>query len=308
MAQIGVMTTEFEGPDLEVVAEQIAAHQITAVQLQLGSVLSDVSRSDALLLGLDTFGDRLNEELATSSRHVLAAHGITIAAVDGTYNMIHPDVRRRERNRERLITLIELAPAFGTDVVAVCTGSRADVMWQPSAANQSEDAWRDLVEQLRIAARVAERVGVRIAFEPEYNNVVDSAQRARRLIDELASPAVQVVMDMANLFHHGDLARMDDHVSEVFEVLGADIVLAHAKDLDHDGDAGGRAAGEGMLDYPRYLSELQNSGFDGTVVLHQLNELAPDRLGRAFRHVRESAPVGYLDAVPTPPGAHSSMS
>ena len=302
MAQIGVMTTEFDGPSLEVVAAQIAAHQISTVQLQLGSVVPEVPRSAALLLGLDTLGDRLTEEVASSSRRVLAEHEITIAAIDGTYNMIHPDVRRRRRNLERLIALIELAPTFGTDVVAVCTGSRADVMWQPSTANQAEDAWRDLLDQLRVAARVAERVGVRIAFEPEHNNVVNSAQRARRLIDELASPAVKVVMDMANLFHRGDLARMDEHFSEVFEVLGADIVLAHAKDLDHDGDAGGRAAGEGMLDYPRYLSELRNSGFDGTVVLHQLNELAPDRLDRAFSHVRESAPTGYLDPAPAPPG------
>lgn len=297
MAQIGVMSTEFDGPSLEVVAAQIAAHGITTVQLQLGSVVPDVSSSDALLLGLDVLGDRISKGLASSCRQVLAAHGITVAAVDGTYNMVHPDAERRRRNLARLIALIKLAPTFGTDVVAVCTGSRADVMWQPSGANQAESAWRDLLDQLRIAARVAELAGVRIAFEPEHNNVVDSAQRARRLIDEVASPAVKVLMDAANLFHHGDLARMREHLSEVFALVGADIVLAHAKDLDHDGDAGGRAAGEGLLDYPLYLSELRACGFDGTVVLHQLHELAPDRLDRAFRHVRKSAPVGYLDPV-----------
>jgi sugar phosphate isomerase/epimerase len=87
---------------------------------------------------------------------------------------------------------------------------------------------------------------------------------------------------------------MHDHLRESFELVGHDIVLAHAKDLDHDGDAGGRAAGLGMLDYPFYLSLLQSSGFDGAIVLHQLKELVPDGFASAFRHVRDNAPAGYL--------------
>jgi len=51
-----------------------------------------------------------------------------------------------------------------------------------------------------------------------------------------------------------------------------DIVLAHAKDLDHDGEAGSLAAGTGRLDYPLYLSLLQQAGFTGPVILHGLTE------------------------------------
>ena len=73
------------------------------------------------------------------------------------------------------------------------------------------------------------------------------------------------------------------------------VLLAHAKDLDHDGDAGGRAAGCGQLDYGAVLAELAAAGFDGTIVLHQLAELAPDRIGEAVDHVRRHAPecVGH---------------
>ena len=39
-----------------------------------------------------------------------------------------------------------------------------------------------------------------LAFEPEHNNVVNSARRARRLIDDLGSPALKVLMDGANIF------------------------------------------------------------------------------------------------------------
>jgi sugar phosphate isomerase/epimerase len=47
---------------------------------------------------------------------------------------------------------------------------------------------------------------------------------------------------------------MRDKLREAFDLLGNDIALAHAKDLDHDGEAYHLAAGEGLLDYPLYLS------------------------------------------------------
>ena len=294
MAKIGVMTTEFDAPTLEDAADRIAEHGISSVQLQLGSVVRDVPTSQSLLRGLDVLGERLSDDLASHAREVLAARGIGVAAVDGTYNMIHPDPARRARNLDYLLRLIDLTHGFGTDIVTLCTGTREDIMWRPSTANQSEDAWRDLLAPMRIAADAAERAGVRLAFEPEHNNVVDSARRARRLMDEVGSPAVKVLMDGANIFHRGDLDRMRDHLSEAFDLVGADIVLAHAKDLDHDGDAGGRAAGQGQLDYSFYLAELQAHGFDGTLVFHQLTELAPDRFDVAFRYVRDRAPDGYL--------------
>ena len=48
--------------------------------------------------------------------------------------------------------------------------------------------------------------------------------------------------------------------------------MAHAKDLDHDGDAGHVAAGHGKLDYEHYLSLLNTYGFKGPLFLHGLSE------------------------------------
>ena len=90
-----------------------------------------------------------------------------------------------------------------------------------------------------------------LAFEPEVNNVVDSAKKARRLLDEVGSPLLKVTMDAANLFHAGELAHMSDVLDQAFALVGRDIVMAHAKDLSRDGDAGHEAAGHGKLDYGR---------------------------------------------------------
>lgn len=55
-------------------------------------------------------------------------------------------------------------------------------------------------------------------------------------------------------------------------LIGKDVVLAHAKDLDHDGDAGHLAAGKGKLDYDRYVSLLHRQAFRGPLLLHGLSE------------------------------------
>jgi sugar phosphate isomerase/epimerase len=77
-------------------------------------------------------------------------------------------------------------------------------------------------------------------------------------------------MDGANLFHAGELPRMRAVLDEAFALLGGDIVLAHAKDLDRDGEAGHLPAGTGLLDYPYYLRLIARSGFSGDLVLHAL--------------------------------------
>ncbi len=57
------------------------------------------------------------------------------------------------------------------------------------------------------AVKIADRHEVTLAFEPEINNVVNSVCKARRLLDEIDSPWLKVVIDPANLIRPGELRR-----------------------------------------------------------------------------------------------------
>ena len=198
---------------------------------------------------------------------------VTISALSGTYNMIDPDVEKRHAGLRMLRSVAEQCAPMGTSVITICTGSRdPDSMWRAHPDNNTPGAWRDLVESMKQALEVAEEYEVTLALEPEVANVVDSAQKARRLIDEMQSPYLKVCMDGANIFHKGELPKMREILDEAFALLGDDIALAHAKDLDRDGQAGHLAAGTGLLDYDQYLGLLKESGYDGAVVLHGLSE------------------------------------
>ena len=295
MARLGVLTSEFERPSLEETLDAVAGHGIGAVQFQLGSAVPSIPLRDSLQRGLDVLGPHLSPSLCADIREQLAKRDIALAAVDGTFNMVHPDRDRRWANLGHLVELIGYCDALGTSTVTLCTGSREDIMWRRHPDNDSPEALADLVEVMRAAARAAEEHGVILALEPEVNNVISSAPRARQLIDEVGSPAVKVVMDPANIFKAGELPQMQDKLHEAFRLLGDDIAVAHAKDLDHDGEAGHLGAGEGRLDYPLYLSLLQASGFGGTIVLHQMHHLSDAGVDGCFAFVRREAPAGFLD-------------
>ena len=198
---------------------------------------------------------------------------IHIAALSGTYNMIDPDIQKRDAGLQMLRYVASQCELLGTSVITLCTGSRdPHSMWHAHPDNNSESAWQELVESMQKALEVAEEFSVTLAFEPEVSNVIASAQKARGLLDEMSSPYLKVVMDGANIFHKGELPKMREILDEAFALLGDDIALAHAKDLDRDGHAGNLAAGTGMLDYDQYIGLLSEVGYDGAVVLHGLSE------------------------------------
>jgi len=193
------------------------------------------------------------------------------------YNMIHPDVAQREDGLKKLGVLAPACKRLGTSVIALCTGTRnPKMMWLPHPDNHTPEAWKDLVDSMGQALQIAEEYDVTLAFEPEVDNVVDSAKTARRFLDEMGSPNLTIIMDCANIFHTGELPRMAEILDEAFELLGKDTVFTHGKDLDHDGSAGHLPAGKGLLDYGRYLALIDGLGFDSPLILHGLSEAQVD--------------------------------
>ncbi|WEX10612.1 sugar phosphate isomerase/epimerase [Chelativorans sp. AA-79] len=219
--------------------------------------------------GLPSMPEAVAPEVAAAVARAARANGIAIAAVSGTYNMIHPDPAVRADGLRRLAVLAEASSALGTDLITLCTGTRdpAD-QWRAHPDNRTPEAWRDLLVEMEKAVLLAERHDVRLGVEPELANVVDSAEKARRLIDEIGSPRLVVVLDPANLFEEALLPRQREIVSEAIGLLAGRIVMAHAKDRD----AAGRfvTAGRGVLDYKHYLARLKAAGFSGDLVTHGL--------------------------------------
>ena len=259
--QLGIHVNTFRRPTLEETLDAVADHGLECVHFNMAAA------------GVPSMPERISDELCTRIAQAMAKRNIVMASLSGTFNMIHPSIDVRHAGLRRLDAIASRARELGTSLIALCTGTRdPDNMWHPHPDNATPEAWADLVATTYKALNIAEQHHVTLGIEPEVSNVVDSPAKARRLLNEMHSPRLKIIIDAANLFHAGDLPRMKEILDEAFELLGKDIILAHAKDLDRDGQAGHIPAGSGVLDYDHYRGLLDNAGYDGAVILHSLHE------------------------------------
>jgi sugar phosphate isomerase/epimerase len=260
MMMPGIFARTFSRPTLEENLDAIVHYGLHHVQYNLSCA------------GLPTLPDSIDPSLVERIRKEIVAHGITIDALSGTYNMIHPDPDERKAGLRRLRVLATACKGMGTSIITLCTGTRdATDMWRWHPDNSSESAWADLCLVMEQALQIAEDENVILAFEPEQANVIYSAPRARRLLDTLRSPRLKVVIDPANLFSPDSVQKLPNILDEAFALLGPDIVIAHAKDRLPDGTV--TPAGNGILDYNHYLRLLRSINFEGPLILHSLDEV-----------------------------------
>jgi sugar phosphate isomerase/epimerase len=210
--------------------------------------------------------------------------------------MIDPIRDRRVAGMRRLRQLAGACALLGTKIITLCTGTRdPDDMWRAHPANGRPDAWADLLAGMEQALAVAEEHDLSLAVEPETANVIDSPAKARRLLDELRSPRLKIIIDPANLFHVEDLPNQRAVLDAAFDFLGPDIVLAHAKDVRVVGGVVHHVAtGTGALDYPHYLGLLRH--LPVPLIVHGLAEAEVERslafLGEALAAAQWDAPAG----------------
>lgn len=222
-------------------------------------------------VGLPSMPDKIHAETAQSIAQASTATGIAIVAISGTYNMIHPELSVRQNGARSLAHIIASARAMGTGLVTLCTGTLdPDDQWRAHPDNRSPKAWQDLRAEMAAALTVAETAGVDLGIEPELANVVSSATLARKLIDELKSPRLKVVLDAANLFERAPPAEVAATVERAVDLLADRIVMAHAKDRRADGAF--CAAGNGVIDFAHFVRCLRRAGFGGPLVTHGLSE------------------------------------
>jgi sugar phosphate isomerase/epimerase len=239
-------------------------------------------------LELPSMPDSIEPGAARSVAVASDATRVSIAAVSGTYNMIHPDRSVRSQGLARLEVLAASCADMGTRLITLCTGTRdAQDQWRWHPDNASEAAWSDLRAEMEAAIAIAERFDIELGIEPELANVVSGARAARRLLDEMNSQRLRIVLDPANLFEVADRSERHRLIDEAVDLLAAEIGMAHAKDRHADGNFA--AAGQGVVDFPHFIGRLKAAGFDGPLITHGLTEAEAPGVGAFLRSVLEAS-------------------
>jgi sugar phosphate isomerase/epimerase len=276
--KLGIFAKTFEGTDPALVLKAVANAGFSSTQYNMACS------------GLAPMPDEINEEQARSVTDAAVAAGVEVVAVSGTYNMIHPDLAVRQAGHRRLAVLAKRCAAMSTGLITLCTGTRDPVdQWNAHPDNNTLEAWRDLLEAMGTAIEIADRYDVDLGIEPELANVINSATKARQLIDELKSPRLKIVLDPANLFEVETQEEQQTIVSAAIDLLADRIVMAHAKDRSSDGRFA--TAGKGVLDYNHYLRRLSAIGFEGSLVTHGLSAAEAEGVA-AFLNAKLKSSIG----------------
>lgn len=257
--KLGIFETVFLRPTLAESFRAVALAGFSCVQFDFQSA------------EVDPWSGPIDNNLVDEIRSAAEAAPVRIPAVSGTFNMAHPDSGTRARGLRGFEQVAAQATALGAAYVTLCTGTRAmSSMWAFHHDNSTPGAWSDMLDSVRSALTIAERYDLTLVVEPEPANVVSSAVNARRLLDELGHDQLKIVVDPANIVLSDRSRSPETVLAESFELLGPDIVLAHAKDVDERG--GFCAAGTGVVPWVLYRKLLEGIGYDGDVIFHTLTE------------------------------------
>jgi sugar phosphate isomerase/epimerase len=268
--RIGIFAKTFPGSDAAAVLGAAAAAGYDAVQFNLAC------------LGLPSMPDATPDGAAEGVAREAARLGLAIAALSGTFNMIHPDHAQREAGLRRLDVVCAAARAMGAPLVTLCTGTRdPGDMWRRHPGNADPEAWRELLQSMERAIAIAERRGVLLGVEPEPANVVEDATAARRLLAEMRSDRLRIVIDPANLIETAPPDRREAVLAEAIATLGLAIALAHAKDRDAQGRV--VPAGSGVVDLDRFVALLLAARYEGPIVTHGLEPADAPAVARRLR-------------------------
>lgn len=277
----GVCTTDFKTRPADKLFRDVRSKGFESVQFSFVSASECGYEPDGQLeIPGEVPDSAINAILSASEKY-----GLPIAAVNGTFNMAHPDKEVRDEGIRRFSGFAAAVKRLGAPYISLCSGTRYRAqLWTYSPENRTADAWRDMADSMKRAVEIAERLDVTLAIETEASNVIDSPEAARRVMDEIGSAKLKMILDCANLFHRGT-ARPENvrpTIAHAFELFGGDIVIAHGKDIKAGDGIDFCGTGEGIVDFAYTASLLRKHNFSGDMFLHGIYD--EDKMEDALKH------------------------
>ncbi len=180
-------------------------------------------------------------------------------AVLGCYlNLANPNKEQLAATTHRYMSHIRFASILGAGVVGTETGAPNET-YTFVPESHSEDSLKIFIENLYPVVEYAEKMGVIVAIEPVYRHIVYNPIRARKVLDTIASPNLQIILDPVNLLDDSNYQNAKGIIDEAIDVLGPDVAVIHIKDyLIENGHLKSLGAGLGQMDYTSLIRFMKD--------------------------------------------------
>lgn len=249
----------------------------TCAHIALGMTLEGFSMQDA--------PRQLTPQLAARVRQDLEDTGMECAVLGCYLNLADPDAERRAHTQEIYKAHLRAAPWIGARVVGTETYANPESLFS-EPASRSEEAFRLFMDSLRPVVRYAEEANAVLAVEMVYHHIISTPERAQRMLEELPSDHLQIILDAVNLIGPGCDGQAEALTEEAIRRLGDRVRVLHMKDYTvlPDGGIHSQACGTGKMRFERLLALAKKRGLPMT-----LEDTVPDNAEKARKHLEEIA-------------------
>ena len=204
-----------------------------------------------------TTDEALTPGLAMYMKNVFAKNQVDVAVLGCYLNLANPNPEQLAKITHRYMAHIRFASWLGCGVVGTETGAPNETYTAVPECH-GEEALQTFITNLRPVVKYAEQMGVVMAIEPVWKHIVYNPARARRVLDEINSPNLQIILDPVNLLDYCNYKDQVAIVDEAIDLLGPDVAMVHLKDfIPEDEKLRSVGCGLGQMDYTSILKFMK---------------------------------------------------
>lgn len=273
MLQFGIRLHDVVDVPLEERIQVAKKQGFTCAHVALSKVIQENSVEDSAL----------TPGYAMYLKKLFAKNELDFAVLGCYLNLANPDPVQLKSIQNKYLAHIRFAAQLGAGVVGTETGA-PNVEYQFEEACWSVEALELFIHNLRPVVEYAEKMGVLIAIEPVARHIVCNPARARRVLDEINSPNLRIILDPVNLLEVYNYEKQDEIMDEAIELLGKDIAVLHVKDfVVENGELKSVPVGFGQFHWDRIMPYLKK---EKPYMHATLEDTKPDNAVEALHYVQ----------------------
>lgn len=240
---IGMRGHDFGRMQPAELAERIASHGFRATQLAFSKAFAGSPEAN------------LTDESLDAIRNAFASRGVAVPVLGCYVSASDRDPEKLEAAKAKFAAHLRASVRLG----ALCVGTETTHFTFDES--EREPAYARLLDFTRAAVAVAESCGATVGIEPVAYHTLSTPEMTRRLLDDVPSDHLKVILDTANLVPPGETRKEAQHdlLSRALDSFGGKICVLHVKDgiWNSENRWENRPLGEGIMDWPTLLPRLR---------------------------------------------------
>ena len=254
MLKIGIRGHDVCKANIEEFAAKVSEKGFSYVQL----VLQKAFTNDDGLLDVNKV-EQINE--------AFSKYNVNVAMLGAYFNPFHSNKNKVATCVSKFQNHLKYAKSLNSYLVGTETGSYNDDKWTYHEYNYTEVAYETNLTIFEDLVKIAEEHGVNVALEGAYHHCMGNPKMLNRLVRELNSDNVKVIVDLYNYLYIGNHEQRNEIFKEAISLMKDKIVLFHLKDYKvENGKLVQVGLGQGLMDFPFIIKTIKENFTDAFLI------------------------------------------